>query len=588
MTKNYWLLAVDFGTTNTAAATVTREGAVQPLLFDDGSVTMPSAVYVESPTQLVTGANALHKAQTHPAGLVSSPKKLVSHETTRVNGNEIEVADLIAEVLVAVIKQAAQQHGGEIPTGIVLTHPEAWSEREVAVLVDGAMRIGFAPDSIKTVAEPIAAAHHYQEGDFVLPGQKFVVIDIGSGATDVAVLESKAGTYQVLAARRDDAIGGGRFDSLIRTWVDQELSDLAPGLGDYMRTQANPAERNSLNEAIRQAKQHLSTNPVADITVRGGEASHTLQLTQDKLEELIGSTVVDLSFLTGAVLADAGISAGSGSIDFYLTGGSSRIPLIQKSLERIGGVIEVDEPNSAVASGALLAVADEVFPAGAIEEPKAASETSAVPSSLESSTTERTKKEKPHAGTSRRMSSRAALGVVAAVAAVALAGGAAWLGIANRPIEANITRTTDEIAALLPTAIDDGVSRCWSNINIDKVYCEIDREGPDAQYFKFSKYGNGREATPGTLDYPSLMVSKKASDNPAYFERKLAKIKREKCADDKEKAEIIKSDDGMRGAKICALSTVFYVDSTAGIAWSSDSFKDATAARQYFADNGLL
>ncbi|MBE7196079.1 MAG: Hsp70 family protein, partial [Gordonia polyisoprenivorans] len=142
-------------------------------------------------------------------------------------------------------------------------------------------------------------------------------------------------------------------DALIRRWVDQQLEARNPELLQFLRREAPIGIRVQLDDSIRRAKELLSDTPSATITVAGGGFHETLQLTRDEFEELITPPLTVARQLTQATLADAGIRGPGDLAALYLTGGTSRIPLVHDTLAPLGPVATLDDPKTVVAQGAL-------------------------------------------------------------------------------------------------------------------------------------------------------------------------------------------------------------------------------------------
>ncbi|MCL2423655.1 MAG: hypothetical protein FWD11_07175, partial [Micrococcales bacterium] len=85
-----WVLAVDFGTSNTGAAVRTADGRVDKVQLGSGSDTMPSAVVMTGRadpaggTQVVgqwrVGQAALNARRTAPGAFVGAPKTRLGQE----------------------------------------------------------------------------------------------------------------------------------------------------------------------------------------------------------------------------------------------------------------------------------------------------------------------------------------------------------------------------------------------------------------------------------------------------------------------------------------------------------------------------
>lgn len=369
-----WILGIDFGTSNTAAAhTGPVSGSVEALQLSHNRTTMSSAVFVESPDNIAVGDVAADRAEANPAGYVPAPKRAVGQGVVNVNGYDIPTSVPVAAVLESVLARATGAHGGTSPTELVLTHPEGWSQREVQVLLDAAVKIGLDTSRIRTVSEPRAAAHYYSRANTLAPGTKIAVFDFGGGTLDIAVLEANEhGTFDVVAARGDNGLGGKNLDAAVRRWVDQQLEARNPDLLTFLRSAAPMDVRYALDDSIRRAKELLSEAPSATITVTGvGGVSERFQITREEFEELIAPALDKAVTLTRLTLADAQVTDPSQLEALYLTGGSSRIPIVHDRLKDLGPIATLDDPKTVVAQGALAAAAPIVRGLGGTPAPTA-------------------------------------------------------------------------------------------------------------------------------------------------------------------------------------------------------------------------
>lgn len=348
-----WVLAVDFGTSNTSAAHRIGPDRVESLPLSHTSNLMPSSVYIEGPHSMSTGEVAINQASLDPAGFVAAPKSHVSTGTIPVRGHEVPVAAMIAAVLRTVHGQALQRHNNEPPSAVVLTHPEAWSARELSVLREAATLAGLG-GNVSLISEPRAAAFYYsrQHDAKIVKGSTIAVFDFGGGTLDVAVLTATSEwTFEVLRAGGDNALGGKNLDATISRWVDRHLADENPDLAAWLRTPGALDARRTLDDQIRRAKELLSQAPSATIRVSGNGTDMTLTLTRDEFEQLIEPQISRGVALAAAVLRDAGVAPGSLQA-LYLTGGSSRIPYVHRRLAELGPIATLDDPKTVVAKGA--------------------------------------------------------------------------------------------------------------------------------------------------------------------------------------------------------------------------------------------
>lgn len=353
-----WVLAIDIGTSNTAAAyTIHTRPEPQAFNLSPDSASMPSAVYIESPDHIEIGEAARNSAESNPSGFFPGTKRAVAQASFPFNGYEIPSSAPLAAIIKWALDRAVGEHNGTLPDTLVLTHPQVWTEAEKNILRDAATSLDLPGVAIELVSEPIAAAFYYSAKEPLQPGERIAVVDLGGGTVDVAVLEKTAGdSFNVLATRGDGAIGGRSFDTMLRRWVDEQLDLTNPELLTYLRRQATPATRITLDDRIRRAKELLSQSSAATISVPSQHGTEPLRITRAEFENLIGTPLRKIADLTEATLRDAGITNPSGIKSLYLTGGSSRIPILQETLKTIAPVATLDNPKTVTAEGAIKAI----------------------------------------------------------------------------------------------------------------------------------------------------------------------------------------------------------------------------------------
>lgn len=352
-----WRLAIDFGTSNTAAA-LDANGVVRPVSLSDGGITMPSAV-VLTPSGFRVGDEAINAQLRHPDGFERTPKALIGRGDVVLGGKIVSPEDLITEVYSSVRETALRRQNNEPPREVWLTHPVAWAPSQIEALRKGAIAAGFNADTIHTVSEPIAAAAHYARNQHAAPGSRVAVFDFGGGTLDLAVLErapqSPVG-YRVLAYGGDPVLGGRTFDARLLDWTldtlrsrgHQELADRL----HQPRTMAELRAQSSLGRAVTAAKTELSTRPDADISVSLGEEDAVVTITRGEYERLIAGDIERAAKLLQDVFDRV---SGEKPALVYLTGGSSRTPAISRMIrERTSlQIATLDDPKLVTAEGAL-------------------------------------------------------------------------------------------------------------------------------------------------------------------------------------------------------------------------------------------
>lgn len=111
-----WTLAIDVGSSNTAAAhTSPRGGEVVPVALTHAGNLLPSAVHVSAEGELLVGAGAANRADADLEGFVAYPKRAVGGRGPLVHGREVPAEELLAAVLRTAYAAACRAHGGQAP-----------------------------------------------------------------------------------------------------------------------------------------------------------------------------------------------------------------------------------------------------------------------------------------------------------------------------------------------------------------------------------------------------------------------------------------------------------------------------------------
>lgn len=348
-----WHIAVDFGTSNSAAAhTAPMTGTVETLPLSHRSNLIPSAVFVQADGAIHCGDSAISLGRRDPSRLVPAPKRYIGHDQVQVAGQDVPLNALIGAVLYGVLERGRAQHSGENPTTVTLTHPESWSVHNVDMLLSAAATVGLSKDTIRTISEPRAAAIHYAAQQHIPAGSHVAVFDFGGGTLDIAVLRAEQnGDFSVVAAKGDNTLGGRTIDNVLYRWVLDQVEHNDPDTADELKS-AEVSVMHSLDQSIREAKEMLSDTSSATITVSTPRGEHDFLITRDEFNTLIDKVVGRAVELTQAALSQAGVDK---STPIYMTGGSSRIPYVQNRLGEVGTVMTLDDPKTVVARGALAA-----------------------------------------------------------------------------------------------------------------------------------------------------------------------------------------------------------------------------------------
>lgn len=365
-------LAIDFGTTATAAA-ISSRGREQ-LVEIDGSPRMPSIVCWKAPEnggegRLLLGEAAENEAALAPHCVERCPKRKLGQELMLLGEARIRVTDAVAQIFVQVIAEATALEGGRVPSELRLTHPAQWGQPKLAKLREAAAGAGFT--AVELLPEPVGAAVYFA-GQALRTGQHVAVYDLGGGTFDTAVLLRTGENFEVIGrpGGRDD-LGGEDFDDRLYRFLsgqldpDQRTTLTAPD-ADLRWQRAH----HDFRREVRRAKERLSK--YADATVRNPIAGEPdLRVSRTEFEGLIRTDVAGTIDELERTIAASGQPADTLSA-IYLAGGSSRIPLVATLIEeRFGRAPRVlGDPKAVIALGAARAHAQRgTTRAASLDEP---------------------------------------------------------------------------------------------------------------------------------------------------------------------------------------------------------------------------
>jgi molecular chaperone DnaK (HSP70) len=346
------VLAVDLGTSNTAAMVRTPDGRQGALLFD-GAPLMPSAVYLTPQGRLLVGRDAERHARVDPARFEPSPKRRVDDGEVLLGDAETPVTRLFGAVLEHVSAEAHRVLGGP-PHEVRLTHPARWGQRRRAVLIAAAGLAGLPEPGL--VPEPVAAASYFTAilGASVPVGRCLAIYDLGGGTFDASVVRRTPTGYDVLAEDGLPDVGGLDLDQAIVAHLGRTVGAgtpqwsalLAPGDAEGRRA------RRALYDDVRAAKEMLSRTAGADIPLPVLDV--TAHLTRPEFEALARPYLLRTVSCLSRTLAAAGLTAPE-LAGIFLVGGSSRIPLAAHLIHTELAVAPtiLEQPETVVVQGAL-------------------------------------------------------------------------------------------------------------------------------------------------------------------------------------------------------------------------------------------
>jgi molecular chaperone DnaK len=331
------VLGIDLGTTNSAAAIY--EGGRTTVIPSAEGPTMagkmfPSVVAFTKDGQLLIGETAKRQATANPEGTIYEIKrKMGTDYKVNIAGKEYTPQQISAFILQKIKKDAETYLAVPIKKAVI-TVPAHFNDNQRQATKDAGEIAGF--EVARIINEPTAACLSYGI-DKLEKEMKILVFSFGGGTHDVTVMDFGKGVFQVLSTSGDTQIGGTDLDNAVMEYL---LEEFKRQTSIELRSDKTAMAR--LKEAAEKAKIELSTLMTTDIDLpflysdSSGPKHLHFTLTRAKLEALAQPTVQKTERTIIKSLEDAKLTPKD--IDkIILIGGMTRMPLVQRFVERIMG-----------------------------------------------------------------------------------------------------------------------------------------------------------------------------------------------------------------------------------------------------------
>ena len=348
------IIGIDLGTTFSAIAQLDDLGNPEVLASTDTNKKITSSTVYLKEKNVVVGDKALD-------GLNATPKNVVT-ETKRQMENDVVFSTQKGEWIdkegaeegcyspaqvSSFILGKLKEYTSDIKK-VVITVPALFAEKARVATLDAAKMAGI--EVIELINEPTAAACYYASLPAVkkITG-KVLVFDLGGGTFDVTVCEIEAQKVEVITSRGDKWLGGKDFDSELVNIMNNKYKeatgeglDLANKKLEYM-------------EKAEQIKRALSVREKHAEVIEGPKGPKKIEITRSEFEQSIQTHIEKLKMLMEEALDGSGLKPENIS-HTLLVGGSTRIPIVTKTIESIMKKpplkgVNVDE---AVAAGAAI------------------------------------------------------------------------------------------------------------------------------------------------------------------------------------------------------------------------------------------
>ncbi len=343
------IIGIDLGTTTTLVARFNEAGKPEITNNVDGNPITPSVIQVEDSGSVVIGSEAKKFLGTGTPGVFAEFKReMGTDKSWPAGGRNVTPVELSALLLKKVVADYSEQFGQ--PQSVVITWPANYRNEQREATKDAAKRAGLNVEYF--IEEPTAAALYYAT-DTSLDG-KYLVYDFGGGTFDVTLIEAHGNSIDVLYQDGVQQLGGKDLDNALLKIIGEKFRAKT---GDEF----DAVDCNFDKLAIESNKHTLSSRP--SVSIRLVSAKHgpiAIDVSRDEFEAGISHLVSQAEMACENVLRcgkdDPSEHVKKSDIkEIFMAGGTSRVPAMQASVERLfGKKPKVKNPDQAIAMGAAI------------------------------------------------------------------------------------------------------------------------------------------------------------------------------------------------------------------------------------------
>ena len=364
-------VGIDLGTTYSLIAYQDkREGRPRCIPGPYGTPLCPSVVSVDADGAIVAGEPARRRLLTQPERTIYSVKRLMgrgpadvqdelrifpfridptSKNVIRVRlGERVFTPPEISAFILRELKSWADEYFQDVVDRTVITVPAYFNDAQRQATRDAGRLAGL--EVLRLVNEPTAAALAY--GLHEKKRGRVAVYDFGGGTFDISILKLISTTdgdiYQVLSTNGDTHLGGDDIDNALQAVAREEIQGQGADLS------ANPEAVQELRKALIAAKHELSAADKTTVKLalpNGG--AYFREIKRAEYDRWIRPIVDRTMAPVRQAVADAKLTPAEIE-EVVLVGGSTRVPLVRRTVEEFFGRTPHTElnPDEVVALGA--------------------------------------------------------------------------------------------------------------------------------------------------------------------------------------------------------------------------------------------
>jgi molecular chaperone DnaK len=345
------IIGIDLGTTTTLVARFNEAGKPEMTNNAEGSAITPSVIQIDDAGSVIVGTEAKKFLGTGQPNIFAEFKReMGSDKSWPIGGKTVTPVELSALLLKKVVADYAEQFGQ--PQSVVITWPANYRNEQREATKEAAARAGLKVEYY--IEEPTAAALYYAT-DTALDG-KYLVYDFGGGTFDVTLIEAHGNKIDVLYQDGVQELGGKDLDNALLKIIGEKFRSKT-------KDEFDAVDCNFDKLAVEGAKHTLSTKDKTSIRlVSAKHGPIVIDLSRDEFEAGISHLVSQAEMACENVLrcgkdpTDTAQHVKKSDIkEIFMAGGTSRVPAMQASVERLfGKKPKVKNPAEAIAMGAAI------------------------------------------------------------------------------------------------------------------------------------------------------------------------------------------------------------------------------------------
>jgi molecular chaperone HscC len=330
--SNKSIVGIDLGTTNSAIGCMVN-GEPQLIPNTLQQVLTPSVVGVDLDGQIVVGRAAQELQVMYPERCAGAFKRHMGSDWTIQLADHDFTPEKLSSLVLQSLKADAEAFLGHAVDAAVITVPAYFNEYQRRATIQAGQLAGLQVERI--LNEPTAAAIAYGLHDDQTQ-QVILVVDLGGGTFDVAVMNVFETLLEVRASSGESFLGGEDFTSnmvsriLERRGMVYEQAELrSPKLVSRMRQLCELAKR-------QLSREDSVTVRIPDDQGRLPQDAAEVLITRKEFTEWTGATLQRTEIPLRRALGDAGLTR-SDIDQVVLVGGATRMPQLRERIVRLFG-----------------------------------------------------------------------------------------------------------------------------------------------------------------------------------------------------------------------------------------------------------